>query len=233
VPFNGGLSPYPERSGGGRPQIGRLIDSLVAQLGSAYDGSSGTTVYAYAEAYARAISEVYSTNARLGHQWDPARMTDFLPRWEAILGLYPLTSDTLLARRNRVAAAMKRIGGLNTYEAMVDALTNALAPISFTVIHGSSATANVWTPAGWPMGNHPTTAAQPDFYSTVAQVTIVVSEPAGMTDADFYSRLGAIYTVLDPMLPAWVTWNWIRQDIHPGSGFYLDEVDLDNEAFDT
>jgi len=242
MPFNGGLSPSPERSGGGRPTIGRVLDSLVAQLGSAYDGSTNTTVWAYAIAYARAIAELYSTNLRLSHQWDPARMTDFLPRWEVILGLHPAPTDTVVARRAAVGLAMSRIGKRPTYQAVVDQLTAVLGPVPFSIVHGSSATANVWTPIIWPMGSHPTgstfTPAMapyvqplPGWYSTVAEITIIVSKPAGIGDGDFYTRLGAIHTVLDPLLPAWVTWNWIRQDIHPGAGFFLDEPNLDAEGF--
>lgn len=242
MPFNGGLNPSPERSGGGRPTIGRVLDSLVAQLGSAYDGSSNTTVWAYATAYARAIAELYSTNLRLSHQWDPVRMTDFLPRWETILKIYPPVGSTLVSRRAAVAAAFARIGKPPTYQAVIDQLTTVLSPIPFRIVHGSSATANVWTPVGWPMGTHPTgstfTPAMapyvqplPDWYSTVAEITIIVSKPAGIGDGDFYTRLGAIHTVLDPLLPAWATWQWIRQDIHPGAGFFLDEPNVDQEGF--
>src|SRR5690348_14660122 len=120
MPFNGGFSPYPERSGGGKPTIEVVLGSLLAQMGTAYDGSYGTAVWAYATADARVLAEVYGTHERLSYQWDPYRMTDMLPRWEKILRLAVLPTDSMVARRARIAAAMARIGGTPTYQAVVD-----------------------------------------------------------------------------------------------------------------
>ena len=243
MPFYGGLSPYPERSGGRRPTIGVVLDSLLAQMGTAIDGSEGTVAWAYANADARVLGEVYGTHERLGNQWDPYRMTDMLPRWEKILRTNPLPSDTLTARRARVAAAMARLGGAPTYQAVVDTLTVALGSIPFTIEHTASSAANMWTPGSWPFGQHPSGPSVPSnmtqflqvyptWFSSADDISIVVSKPANMGNSEFYQRLGAINTALDPVMPAWVTWHWLRRDIHPGAGFFLDEPNLDQEAFD-
>lgn len=239
----GGMDPSPQRYGGGRSTVAVLVDSLGTQLGTAYDPSQGTKVNVRLQAAARAIAEVYETNQRMANQSDPARMTDFLPRWEKILGLYPSPSANAPQRRRAVAAKRSMVGKKPTYQQVVDILTSTLTPIPYMLIHGSSSTANVWTPQDWPFGNHaspppvPSNLVQflqvyPDWYSTVAELQIKVSKPAGMLDADFYERLGAMNLVLDGFLPAWTTWTWFRQDIHGSPGFFLnDPSNLDNEAF--
>lgn len=253
MPF-GGLAPSPERSGGGRTTVGRVLDSLNAQMGTAYDTTQPSNVYLKNMARARAIAECWSTNARLANQWDPLRMTDFVARWEKIYGLYPIPTDTMVDRRARIQAAVLRVAQFPAYQAVVDQLRLTLGTVFVGVVHtGTSAAnptvvggvvtspsgpANVISPA---LGN--TTAAS-DWASTIAHIAVQVQQPVGMTDVDFYIACGKIFPILDSWLPAWVTFDWFRA-LHTNAtvaGFWLDGdpvnaavgatvTNLDNEAF--
>lgn len=231
MPAHGGLTPGFERYGGGAPGLKRILESLNAARGSAYDTSATSTVYAENLAIARAIAESWSTNARMANQWDTARMTDFIPRWEKIYGLYPLPSDTPTDRRKRIAAAAARVGKQPNYQYAFDLVKAALGACFVSILHTPSTDPHaivIWPGAG---NTTPTVA----WYSSVAYVAVLVQQPAGMNDGAFYGTVGQIYPILDGILPAWVTFDWIRRDIHGGgvAGFWLDDAnDLDNEGFD-
>lgn len=233
MPTFGGLAPFPRRYGGGTPGIKTIADSLSAQLGTAYNTTDTTgIVYIRIQALARVIWAAWCQNQRLANQWDPVRMTDFLPRWEKIYGLAPNPGDSLSVRRARVGVAMARVG-YGTARAVFDACTAFLGPCFVGVVTNSSAGANVWTPAGWPMGAHPATASQPDWYSSVAHIVVLTTQPATMPDDEFYATIGSVKPVLDGILPSWVTFDVLKDG--PGgaaAGFILDDPhNLDLERF--
>ena len=254
MPF-GGLSPSPERSGGGRTVVGRVLDSLNAQMGTAYDTTQPSNVYLKNMGRARAIAECWSTNARLANQWDPTRMTDFVARWEKIYGLYPLPTDTMVDRRARIQAAVLRVAQFPSYQAVVDQLTLTLGVVFVSVTHTGTNAANptvgpggvVTSPSGPAVVVSPAlgnTTSSVDWASTVAHVAVQVKQPVGMLDVDFYVVCGKIFPILDSWLPAWVTFDWYRV-LHTNAtvtGFWLDGdpvnaaagatlVNLDNEVF--
>ena len=79
------------------------------------------------------------------------------------------------------------------------------------------------------------------WFSTIDMIAIQVNQAvAGYHNADgspnglFWTTLNACGAVLDAMLPAHVTWSfWVPSAQNPGHfGWYLDEPDLDLEAFD-
>jgi hypothetical protein len=232
VPETGGLVPGWQRSGGGTPTLQRVIESFASQLGSSYDTTTGI-VGAQANAFARAICyDGWFLNERLANQWDALRMTDFVARWEKIYALTPSPTDSLTVRRQRIAVAQARTGYGN-FQAVNDALSALLGPLYVTIINTASGSASVFTPAGWPVGSVDPTG-QLDWYSTVAYLAIQVQQPSNWTDSDFYPALGAANVLLDGILPAWVTWSFIRRDVSGSTrvGFWLDEgKNLDNEAF--
>lgn len=211
MPAYGGLSPGFERYGGGSPNaLKAIVDSLGQQRGTAYDNVTTGNVYIENMALGRAIAECWSNNQRMANQWDAARMTEFIPRWEKILGLIPGQSDTDTARRARIAASVLRISQSGIYQTVFDQLTVLLGSTIFNgILTTSSGQAVVWTPSGWNVGSHDSTKVL-NFYSTVAHILIQVTQPSGMTDGVFYQTLGAINPMLDQILPAWVTWDWAR-----------------------
>lgn len=228
MPSFGGLHPLPMRMGGGITVLQRIVESLSSQLGTAYDSEDRDgIVYLELLAEARCIAAMWSQNARLANQWQGARMSDFLERWERIYKLPVFPSDTLSMRRARVSVAQARVGGADG-PAVLDVCTTILGSAFVSIVHTTSAGAVVWTPTGWPMGSHGTLT----WYSTVMHVAVKVTQPSSMDAAEFYDRTAALMVALDGILPAWVTFDWFRES-GLGAGFYLDQdANLDNEAFD-
>lgn len=241
--FYGG--PLPFRLGGGGTGVPRkdprvlIRESLLAARGTGvYDTSQPSNVFLEDEAVARILASVASHNRRLANQWLPLRLTDFLTRWESILGLYPSPTASLVSRRQAVSSAMARFSVMPTYQAVFDACTNTLGPVFVGIVHtttaaGANGPASVFTPSGWGIGTSPDPAGIETWYSTVAHILVQVTQPTTMSSATFYQTVGLLGPVLDPMLPAWCTWNWFRNTHGGGAtkGFYLDERNLNEEVF--
>lgn len=233
MPQYGGMSPAPSRYGGGRSSLKAIIDSLSAQLGTAYNTDDTTgIVYIRIQALARCIWAAWEQNQRLANQWDPLRMTDFLSRWEKIFAVPPSPGDQPTTRRARVGVAMARVGESNG-RAVFDVCKAFLGPCFLSIVTNGSAGANVWTPAGWPMGTNPTTSAQPDWYSTVAHVVVLCTQPATMPDDEYYRTVASVKPALDIILPSWVTFDVLKDGpFGAAAGFILDDPhNLDNERF--
>ena len=235
MPQYGGRCPFPRRWGGGgvgipgKNRLALILDSLNAQLGTAYDVTLGSTVYARNMALARGLNAVWASNGRLANQWNPPRMSEFLSRWEAIYGIYPAPGASDSARRVAIGKAAARLGQSPTLQQVIDLLTVELGPVFVGMVHTSSAQAYVITPPSWPVGVQD---AVRDWLSTVAYVAIQVTQPAGMDDGTFYQTAARVYSVLDPILPAWVTFAWFRNASTGVKNFILDDPhNLDNEAF--
>ncbi len=209
MPIHGGLTPGFERYGGGTPALKLIVESLCAQRGTLIDATQPSNVYLENLANARAIAECWSNNQRMANQWDPARMTEFIPRWEKILALHPADGETDTERRTRIAIQFARINQSGIYQVVYDALTVLLGDLFVEITTTPSTQAVVWTPSGWSVGTTDPTGVL-NFYSTVAHIVIRVSQPLGMTDGKFYSTVATINPVLDNLLPAWVTWDWSR-----------------------
>jgi uncharacterized protein YmfQ (DUF2313 family) len=232
---------YPRRMGGGKPTAVLLAESLAAARGTALAASNPTTaVYVETVAIARAIAAAWATNERLGHQWDARRMTDMLPRWEKIYGLSPSPDDSLNARRLAVEKAQQRVGQAaipaNVQQALIDALGDVFVALEYL----TPTAATIHVPDGtYPFG---TVAAGFPWYSTVARVFVLVVQPDEQPDRDFYAAVGRVVEILDPLLPAYMTFDWYRApqvgapiSILGGptrAGFYLDERNVNESIFD-
>lgn len=236
----GRFSPGFERYGGDVPSLKTILDGLNAARGSTYDVSETSTVYAENEAIARMLWTAWEQNQRFAHQFDPDRMTDFLPRWEKIFGIAPTSSQTETERRAVVKERMLRIGVVPTRQTTSDRLAAILGPLflSYETIPFSSAVQ--WVPdasPAWPAGTPPAVrhvmapGELPQWASTTAHILFRVAKTPGMTDGEFWQALGRTYPLLDDTLPAWVTWDWYTVST-TGSGFYFDETNLDHQVFD-
>lgn len=240
MPIHGGLTPGFERYGGTRghgPIVKRMVTSFAAQLGTAYDVTSTSNVYGMALAYARAIAEMWSNNNRMANQWDPLRMSDFIGRWEAILGLYPLASDTPTDRRARIATALQRIGSTPTLQQVSDTVQTLVGSTVFVgLIHTSSSTGpSYYTGSSF---TNPYGSSIVDWWSNVLHIAVRVQQPAGMSNADFKNAVGKMAPYLDSVLPGWCTWSTCQfltislPSGTPVAGFYLDDpVNLNAEPF--
>lgn len=233
----GGFNPYPRRMGGGKPRVQVVLESLAAGRGDAYDGvNRETTVYVENMALARAVSAAWGTNERLSHCWDPARCgEDILARWEKILGLPSLHSLSSSERRARVAA-LNRFQHQARNGDLVELLENNLGDAFVAIEYIPYALAQITVPDGsYPWG---TASVTKPWSSSVAHILVRLQKPAGWTEGQFYQAASRVFSLLDPIMPAWATFTWYRAgDVSsstPGgpsaAGFYLDNPhNLDNQ----
>ncbi len=194
-------------------------------------------------AHARAITfDGYGTNDRLSLQWDPDRMTSFLPRWEKILGIVPAPSASEKDRRDEVRKRMRRfIEATAFHSRLYSRLKQELGDVFVAVEYIDIANAVVHSPdPGYPWG---TVVLGVPWYSTVAHILVLLEKPAGYSEGDFYSAAAKVFPVTDGLIPAWATIDWYRSpagypaiNVSGGpsrAGFYLDaEHNLDNSVFD-
>jgi len=227
--------------GGGTPIAKRIFDALVLARGPAVDaGNPQKIAYYETLAEARAIAAAWSTNERLGNQRDARRMTSMLERWEKIYGLRVDAKDTLAERRTRVAVAQARVGQASLSSAVYNEAVLALGEFFYAIEPTAPTVAQITVPSvSYPWGSVSDGAP---WSSTVAHVLIRVQVPTGRADAELYERVAALADALEPMLPAWATWDWYRApevgapvSVVGGpsaGGFYLDERNLNESVFD-
>jgi hypothetical protein len=221
--FGGFGGVFPLRFGGAKPPLQHRLNAVLAQLGSLYSNDTTGLVWLRAMALARVLNDAWESNRRLSYQWDPLRMTDFLGRWEAIFTLPVSPSDSLSTRRARVALRMSLAGYIRAGDLYTMCLSYLGSSVFIGIANQSSSSANVWTPAGWPMGSHPVAATDPDWYSSVAHVVILTQTPAAMAESDWRTLISTLKPALDLALPAWVTFDIIR-DGAGGAIFKLDDA---------
>jgi hypothetical protein len=242
MPKFGGYSPFPKRMGGGRPRVETITNALAADRGDGFDALNRETIaYTIDTSTARALSAAWGTNQRLSQIWDPRRMSeDVLARWERVLAIPPKANDSVGARRDRVESVFARFGS-PAWASVISAQLTAEIGDAFVAIENISyALANIIVPDGtYPWG----VAGVVPWSSTVAHILIRLQKPAGWTEGQFYDAAAKVVLVVDPLLPAWTTFDWYRApdtgtpvDVDGGpsaGGFYLDdEHNLDNNVFD-
>jgi hypothetical protein len=219
----GRFASLPFRLGGGEPLSRKIYRGLNAQMGTAYDTSEESTVTAETSAEARLIAAAWHANERAANQLDFERVTDFVPRWEAILNLHPSHSDSMASRRARIAAKRTAVG--TPTELAVATLCDAVLGAVFV---GLEFTPLSRAAIEWPGNGYPDT-----WYSTTAHVLVRVTQPAGVTDADFLGRCNGMIDLLKDFLPDWCTADWAILNSDDEEGFILDDpTNLDTETFD-
>jgi hypothetical protein len=146
VPFTGGASPGPERTGGGEgidsnvPLVQRIYETISRGRGSAYDQSWPPTTAVGIEnlATARMLAfDGWGTNQRLANECNPSKATvgGLLPRWEVVLNCPPNYGDTQPVRQARCGAKFALWGKASISQVVLDAITTALGPILVGVVH--------------------------------------------------------------------------------------------------
>lgn len=219
----GGLNPFPHRLGGRDSAVPALVEAWNDALGTAYDTTHASTVYAVNVARAFLLAALWSGNARLSNQTDPARVSDTLGRWERIFAITPASSDSHAARRARLASRFRALGG-PTDASITDTCARLLGDI-FVGLE--------YTPAASAVTHWANTGEPSLWYSTVAHILIRVQRPSSTTITTFARRMGQLGEALQDLLPSWVTWDWAVFGDDGSAGFFLDEYNLDQEAFDS
>lgn len=197
--------------------------------------------YLRCEAIAREIAAAWRTNERLGNIRDPWRMgLEILDRWERMLALPRYAKDTEKARRTRLAEIFGLPGQAVLYTLVADRARAAVGDRFIAIEHIPVAVAVIHVPNGsYPFG---TVAPGVPWSSNVARALVLVQKLAGDTEGAFYEAMGKLTQTLDPILPAWMTFDWYREPVSGGisvvdgpskAGFFLDDDhNLDNCVFD-
>jgi hypothetical protein len=164
--------------------------------------------------------------------------SDMLARWERILNLAPAPTDTEATRRARVARVFAFVGFATNSGYLASILSSALGSAFVAVEHIDYSIAVIDVPDGsYPWG---TVSSDAPWSSTVAHLMIRLQKPTGWTEGQFYAAAAMVFTLLDPVVPAWVTIDYYRggptaAPVVGGpsaGGFILDDSpNLDNEVF--
>lgn len=160
-----------------KPSRARAIyDSFVAALGDNYDMTEGAYHGAKFLAWALELGRVDAEIARLGNQYDPAKITDLLPAVEPEYRLAPLARDTLADRRAALAVRMRLPEGaaLANVEA---ALATALGSDFVALVLDSAPVVYPAAPATY--GNWPETWSERGVYRLTSPAIDAVPEWVG------------------------------------------------------
>lgn len=231
--MTGSFNPSPQRFGDSSGTVYEIfLDAMNAADGDALNHEVDSFVYAENIAISRALVDIWSANTRLSYQFDPNRMTDFLPRWEVILGIIPNPGSTANQRRKVIATKISNYGKAGTEQVISDLMAASLDGMFVSILNNIPSIAVASVPGGAVVPGG-VTLPSGDWTSSTASIAIVVQQPATMPDNTFYLMVGEIDSLLENVLPAWVTFNWVRNNSLGVGGFLLDDPhNLDNEYFD-
>ncbi len=171
MPTYGGIGHGVERYGGAKPRSQIILASLNEQAGTAFDVSTASPKFYWNLAVARAVAEVWDDNERMSNQFDFAKVTDFLSRWERIFAIYPSQDLTRAERRRILQARWFLFGRRTTHQALIDALTPVLVNVPFTVATNATEDASIL----WPF------AMGPVLNIDAGPAVSVTGNPAGAT----------------------------------------------------
>jgi len=230
---HGGLAPYPKRFGSAQGGLlEALTQSLIAARGPIFNPEDTTTIaWAESHAIARAIWETYETADRARNQFDPLRMSDFVPRWEAIFGISPLPGANLNERRKAIALRFARLLGgvhLGPLYALLAFYADIGATLKVWRTTDAGVMSHVYQSVTVPGGV--TIAADGMWGSSIHQLTIICTQPSTMAWAAFVARMGALEADLFDAVPAWCTYYVAIKSSDTTLDFILDEPNLDLEA---
>lgn len=211
MPTFGGFGGWPRRFGGGRSRVQTIYESLNAARGSAYDTTDSSNVTAETYAQAVALAAAWSNNRRAALQTDPKRMSDFIPRWEAILDLHPSPADSVADRRSAILAKFLAWAGQAAFEDVVAAIMGtSLVDIEYTPIASAY--------QRWPENGYPNS-----WISHTAHIVIRVQFAANQSQQELLHVLGRLDRTLADFLPAYTTWDWAMFAENGEDAFFLDD----------
>jgi Uncharacterised protein conserved in bacteria (DUF2313) len=228
---SGKFAPFPERFGGSTDSILEvLLRTLQENLGDAFSTDDDAYVTAELVADSRALGDLFNSIERLRSQWDPDRMTDFLPRWEQIFRLSPAPDASLVSRRAAVKLRMQAIGKSGNQQRIYDVLSTILGDALVSMVPGNTTDQIGSIPGGLAIPGGPTLVDGP-FCSWVAALFIHVEKPSSMSAKDFENAKADVRPILNKTLAAWTDYVIYQNSSDGVRGFKLDEPDLDIEAF--
>jgi hypothetical protein len=202
-----------------RADLQQIGNSLLAQRGNAITTQVGSVIWIEAQAHARAIYNIWAVNQKLTYQFDPNKMSDFLGRWEAIMGLHALPTDNIQIRQQRIASRFRAINNMPDLQAVTDLLMGTLGDTFLEVINvGAEFSAAdeavgvipalVSFPGGAPIVGGVTNVLNGSWFSYIQQIYIEVTKPDSMSSNQFYNTINTIFPILGNYLPAYDTFEW-------------------------
>lgn len=214
--------------------------SLVAQRGVGVYSTQigGTLVHVEILASARSIAcGGHRAAEKIRANATPIRADERLDYWVDVLDVTRRPSEQRWQLRQRAAAHYVASPG-NTLANVRDAVSELLgdAFVDVAVTTGASLNAPP-TYTYWP-GVNPGSAVDDlgggTWNSERCHYFVIVAQPSGMSDADFYELIRVhLVQLLDRMLPCWATFGFGVHDSSGGdSGFILDISKLDLAAMD-
>lgn len=222
----------PSSFGGSADHVSEIFLKALNQAdGDAVSHEVDSFMYAENFAASRVISDLWSTNVRMTYQFDPNKMTDFLSRWENILNIIPDPDATSSQRRSVVKQKFSAVGQNPTQQVINDLLSALLGSVYVSILNNNYTTASGGVPGGESVPGG-ATLIDNDWYSSIAYIGVLITQPSSISDEKFYQTAGNIDSFLEDILPAWTTFAWIRNNSDDECGFILDdEHNLDNSYF--
>lgn len=208
----GAYGGWPRTFGGAPSMVEAEHVAMLDALAPGWDVQPGTDVYDEAYAHAIALSIGWACNARLRNQALPLRMLEALGPWLTSTGLRVRSSDSMQARRRKLAAKMRGYAG-NTLADIID-VSRAIFGANFVDVHTVAPSSEI---VYWP-GGAATYAADgtlvfaapgpPGMEWSSNRVAIGVEVNMGtMSKDDYAERAAALHETLDELTPAWVTFD--------------------------
>jgi len=195
----GGYSPFGlHLGGGGHESVEGIYQTIRANTGDSFDGTTGAVNVYDDIAAARLLSYADACVDRYLAEADPRNLTSMLSRWETILGIDPPESDTEQKRRTRVASRLltHQSGDSVGLGYLVETVF-APWPTNIKYTQFSAATFL------WPGTANPTW-----WYSTLMQVTVEYQAPDYATATAATEKVDKAYAALDDHLPAYCTFTF-------------------------
>ncbi len=171
--------------------------ALLEALRPGFDVAEGTALWDETRVDALAADIIWHINARVAKQNIPRKMLENLPKWEEACTLRPAVGDTDRARRDRLAAKLRGLGG-NSLADIEAAATEALG-INFDAF--LTVDPSDWI-SYWP-GINP---GPPGFEFSSNRATIGVRMTAQqLTDTELVTKRNWVVRVLSEQVPCWMT----------------------------
>ena len=206
----------PLRSGNGnRADLQGIVQSLLNQRGDAITKDVGSAVWIEVNAQARAIYNIWANNTKMFYQLDPNRLSDFISRWEVIMGVSPLPTDTLQNRRDRIVAKFAIVGKMPTTQVVRDLLAQYLGSVFLVLLNTTADEAIAQFPNppdimidGKRIDGAVNTINPGTWLSTVQNIFVEVKNQPYMLNNQFYQIVNQIFPLLGSYLPAYTKFDW-------------------------
>lgn len=193
-----------------------MLNVITSARGTAYASDRGTVVWIENLAIAKTLADAWETARRFSLQFDPARMSIFVERWEKILSIIPNPGETMNERRRTIAEKFRLFINPALSQAVQDMLAKLIPDIFLNIIYSGTSTATSYVPGGVTIPGG-VTLLSGAWYSSIHNLAVRVYQPPSMTELDFYDQANKFRRAFDSYIPAYVTYSWGRFALGEGT----------------